>query len=250
MDIPRGQRAIVLGKYNDFAQSYLHESYFERFSRLYDERYWSECALSYVCEKVTDENGNSYSVDTVKAAILRVPYNERLFFVYSTFIRCLCNDMFTEYKEELKPDLAGRIFDLCFLLRERGVLRFECFVQCEKIIATAIGIIEKLITPAMIREEEKFKWFERTDFEPVVHFWAQLHAWHAETQSTGSNEIEEFVKTLVASNPKLLDAIKDIKAGNTKALNSFKGPVIKQFKGKIDISQLDAELTAILNNIQ
>lgn len=251
VDIPSygGQRSIVTGKYEDFRHSYLDGSYFERYSRLYDERWWSECAMSYSCEKRTDENGNDYSVDIVKEAILRVPYNDRSDFFISIFNWCISLEEFTEYEESKKPELAGRIFDLCFLLREQHVLNVRCRVSMFKIVITAIAIVEKLITPAMIREPEKFAWFKSTIPEKTIAYWCQVHAWNFEMQSTGTNEIEEFVKSLIAANPKLLDAVKDIKAGNAKAMNSFKGPVIKQFKGKIDISQLDTELTNIFNNI-
>lgn len=245
-----GQRGIVCGKYEDFRHSYLEGVYFERYSRLYDERWWSECALSYSCEKRMDENGNEYSVDTVKAAILRIPHDARIGFFISAFNRCLTSDYFTEYEEDKKPELAGRIFDLCFLLREQSLLQVWCHVDVQKIVITAIAIVEKLITPAMIREPDKFVWFTSSKHEKSIDYWCQVHAWNFEMQSTGSNEIEDFVKSLIAATPKLLDAVRDIKAGNVKAMNSFKGPVIKQFKGKIDIAQLDAELIRIFSDLK
>ena len=64
------------------------------------------------------------------------------------------------------------------------------------------------------------------------------------TQSSDSSEIEALCREAIANNPK---AVSQYQAGNAKAINALKGPVMKATKGKANPALLDELLKQLID---
>lgn len=220
-EVPVGH---LLSNMADFKASGLSAEYWERFRTLHDEWKWSSPAIG----DVTGEQ-------------LRKDQKDAMFYWYATFIRC------TADIDNLDFDATDELFDIVWSLR--GTSGHICRYNTTKLIAFANAIAYKMLPASMLQQQAFTDWFKDPFNCQREEVWTKLIEFSDALNSTGTDVIFEFVKNLLETDPKAKSAAKDYLAGNPKAINTLKGPILKTFKGTVNPQSLETELKPILEQL-
>ncbi|TVP79129.1 MAG: Asp-tRNA(Asn)/Glu-tRNA(Gln) amidotransferase subunit GatB [Puniceicoccaceae bacterium] len=105
-------------------------------------------------------------------------------------------------------------------------------------IATLVRVVDEGVISKQIGKEVFIEMFQTGEMPDVIVEEKGLK------QSNDTSEIEALCREAIANNEK---AVSQFKAGNDKALNALKGPVMKATKGKANPAMLDQLLKQLID---